>query len=168
MMVSIMSPGFVLALLALVPLAQRVLDYQEEVEQALNNSRRPTRRQLERMRTLYDMTDAQVERARQGLDWGMTPEQQQRAGERLLSEMPKPPTPQQPSPEELRERELTRSTREYYAAVDRQKWRGIPPEMRGGLRVDRWGTVWTKNPEGRGWRELGSDDPYDIKPNSSW
>jgi hypothetical protein len=52
--------------------------------------------------------------------------------------------------------------------VDKQKWGSIPPDQRGGLRVDRWGTVWSKNPHGTGWRELGCDGPYDIKPNSSW
>lgn len=168
MLIGMMSPGFALALLALIPVARRVLEYQEEVEQALNNGHRPTREQLQRMRYLYDMTEEQVELCRQGLDWGMTPEQQQRSAERLRSEMPQPPTVQRPSQEELEQRELTRKVREYYAAVDRQKWRGIPAEMRGGLRMDRWGTLWVKNPHGAGWREQGSDGPYDVKPSSSW
>lgn len=65
-------------------------------------------------------------------------------------------------------RTATQRCKDYYAAVERQKWGSIPPDMRGGLRVDRWGFVWQKNPHGRGWRELGTDDDYDVLPNSSW
>lgn len=83
-----------------------------------------------------------------------------------------PSSPQRPGPAEQESSPAVSppdpAVSRYYAAVSQQKWRGIPEDMRGGLRMDRWGTLHEKNPAGRGWREKGSDDVYEIKPNSSW
>ena len=123
---------------------------------------------IERYQRELQLSPEQVERLRQRLPIRLAGEQLLRLEERMREAgranqpvCPAPPSgPPVPTP--------PTDVQRYYEEVRRNKWRAIPEEMRGGLRVDRWGVVFEKNPRGRGWRELGSDGNFQVLPNSSW
>lgn len=126
--------------------------------------RRLSEQEIEDYRLHWRLSPEQVERLRSRLPIRLTWEQQ------MLNRESRPSTPvsvpvlrdeSPPLPDPAR-------VEDYYQQVARQKWRGIPEDMRGGLRMDRWGVLYEKNPRGQGWREKGSEGPYDIIPNSSW
>jgi len=125
---------------------------------------------IERYQKELQLSPEQVERLRQRLPIRLAGEQLLRLEERMreagrANQSPPvcpAPTPHPPVPAS------SFDVQRYYEEVRRRKWRGIPEEMRGGLRVDRWGVAFEKNPDGRGWRELGSDGDFEVLPNSSW
>ncbi|MBS2033953.1 hypothetical protein JST97_03145 [bacterium] len=126
--------------------------------------------QIERYRQELHLSPDQVERLRQRLPIRLSGEQLLHLQERMRVAVPAEQPEPQPQPLALHLPGPSKpvDVQGYYDQVRRAKWRGIPEEMRAGLRVDRWGVVFKKNPEGRGWKELGSDDDFEILPNSSW
>ena len=166
-----MSADFALALVFLAGAANRLLELKKRWDRS---SEQPVTRPnlspeaIERYRQELQLSPQQVERLRQRLPIRLAGEQLLRLEERMRaagaanqSQYPKAPTSLPlPAPQT--------DVQRYYEEVRRTKWRGIPEDMRGGLRVDRWGVVFKKNSQGQGWRELGSDDGFEILPNSSW
>ncbi|MFN8610631.1 MAG: hypothetical protein U0931_24030 [Vulcanimicrobiota bacterium] len=128
--------------------------------------RRLSPQEIERYRRELQLSEEQVEKLRQGLPIRLVGAQLP-ALQRRMHEPDRPPTPVNQAPPSSPPPDPNGLSR-YYETVRERKWRGIPEDMRGNLRMDRWGTLYHKNPRGRGWREKGSDDPYDILPNSSW
>lgn len=126
--------------------------------------RRLSEREIEDYRRQWGLSPEQVERLRSRLPIRLTWEQQM-----LNREIrPAPPCSVQLLREESTPLPDPARVADYYQQVARQKWRGIPEDMRGGLRVDRWGVLYEKNPRGQGWREKGSEGPFEIIPNASW
>ena len=185
-----MSSDFAIALLVLAAAARAVLGLKKEGDRLCEHPvtrRKLSPEEIEHYRQEFGLEEDQVQRLRQGLSINLTGQQHIRLQQRMCeagrgtnrsdgstggwpSEAPDDPATLERARlrAEAEEAESRRRCQQYYEAVSRKKWRGIPEEMRGGLRVDRWGTVFEKNPRGRGWRELGSDDDYEIVPNSSW
>ena len=166
-----MSSDFALALAFLAGVTNRLLELKKRWERALEHPvTRPnlSPEQIERVRQELELSPDQVERLRQRLPIRLAGEQLLHLHDRMRQaarkNQPERSTP--PPPGLVAAAPIDVGT--YYEEVRRKKWRGIPEEMRGGLRVDRWGVVFEKSPQGSGWRELGSQGDYQILPNSSW
>lgn len=67
-----------------------------------------------------------------------------------------PPLPVEPDKEAVHTQEINR----YYNEIAKRR-EGVPK----GCRRDRYGILYEKNPNGFGWRELGSDpdEPYWVR-----
>lgn len=188
-----MSFEFALTLVFLAKVAERVLEANREIEEALEEQhprRKLSEEQIQHYKQEFNLSEEQVQRLRQNVPLNLTFQQQHRTqpqpvqvpvpvtGRTRDVETPFGPTfafekeaDDDPQVLERAQREAEESRRKckaYYDAVEKRKWGDIPEDMRRGLRRDRWGTTWEKNPKGPGWRELGSDGDYEITPNSSW
>jgi hypothetical protein len=182
---------FALTLVFLAKVAERVFEFKKEVDDALEQ-RHPRRRlseeEIQRYQQEFDLSEEQVQRLRQNSPLNLTFHQQGRRQTQPVSvpvtgktrpvetafgltfafEKEADDDPQVLERARRDAEESRRKCKAYYDAVEKSKWGDIPQDMRRGLRKDRWGTTWEKNPNGPGWRELGSDDDYQITPNSSW
>jgi hypothetical protein len=70
--------------------------------------------------------------------------------------------------ERAKDAQEIRRVNAFYEAISQEREKRIPPGS--GLKRDRWGFLFEKNPNGMGWREFGSDpdEPYEMRINGSW